>query len=467
MATIGSRKVKDLIDNQTQEPIYIKGHAQATFMSDGATVEDAINNLLVSGIGDSGTTGESIPSSVTAEPNTIVKRDGAGQVYANAVIDENNMIWVTPTSSIDTIESADRVIQERITDIDEIRAGAAKGATALQSYTEQYTGTVTAVKINGTTKSPSSGVVDLGDVITSHQDISHLAEKAEIPTKISDLDGGENLLETTNIKTVNGENIVKGADGSTDIKTQLAYAEYTGTAAAAAVTTKYGYFPTTLVEGASVAVKFEGNVSYITTLDVNGTGAKNVYYKGNSLSGGSINRYNTYLFVYDGSYYRIIGVNTDTDTHYSAKNVVTSSATSKSNAAATDGNVYLNLIENSTVRSTHKIVGNGATTVTSDTSGNITIGTQLKTINGESIIGSGDIIIEGGGGASEANVQAVDISENLEDVEDITFEAITNGDIDLIWNMYFNDGGYGSASATAEEEIINSTGVGDYDEEII
>lgn len=39
------------------------------------------------------------------------------------------------------------------------------------------TGTVTAVKMNGTTKNPASGVVDLGTVITAHQDISGLQEK--------------------------------------------------------------------------------------------------------------------------------------------------------------------------------------------------------------------------------------------------------------------------------------------------
>lgn len=47
-----------------------------------------------------------------------------------------------------------------------------KADTALQSYTEQYKGTVTGVKMNGATKNPSSGVVDLGTVITAHQDIS-------------------------------------------------------------------------------------------------------------------------------------------------------------------------------------------------------------------------------------------------------------------------------------------------------
>lgn len=39
------------------------------------------------------------------------------------------------------------------------------------------TGTVTAVKMNNTAKNPSSGVVDLGTVLTSHQDISGLMPK--------------------------------------------------------------------------------------------------------------------------------------------------------------------------------------------------------------------------------------------------------------------------------------------------
>ena len=56
-----------------------------------------------------------------------------------------------------------------------------------------YKGTVTGVKINGTTKNPSSGVVDLGTVITSHQDISGKQDK---------------LVSGTNIKTINGTSIL-------------------------------------------------------------------------------------------------------------------------------------------------------------------------------------------------------------------------------------------------------------------
>ena len=65
---------------------------------------------------------------------------------------------------------------------------------------------------------------------------------------------------------------------------------------------------------------------------------------------------------------------TDTNTHYTSKNVVGSStATSNTTSALTNGNVYLNSVENGVVTSTHKISGSGATTVTTDASGNIII----------------------------------------------------------------------------------------------
>lgn len=77
----------------------------------------------------------------------------------------------------------------------EVEAALDKAKTALQ--TEEYKGTVTGVKINGSTKSPSSGVVDLGTVITSHQDISGKQDK---------------LVSGTNIKTINGTSILGSGD---------------------------------------------------------------------------------------------------------------------------------------------------------------------------------------------------------------------------------------------------------------
>lgn len=62
-----------------------------------------------------------------------------------------------------------------------------------------------------------------------------------------------------------------------------------------------------------------------------------------------------------------------TDTHYTAKNIVSNSAGAIETAAASNGDVHINLVENGTWRSGINIVGSGATLVTSDEWGNITI----------------------------------------------------------------------------------------------
>ena len=94
--------------------------------------------------------------------------------------------------------------QDTITDLETIRNNANKGATALQSFTEtdpifsasvaanikesditnwnsktSNTGTVTGIKMNGSTKG-TSGIVDLGTVITEHQDISGKANVSDL-----------------------------------------------------------------------------------------------------------------------------------------------------------------------------------------------------------------------------------------------------------------------------------------------
>lgn len=71
-------------------------------------------------------------------------------------------------------------------------------------------------------------------------------------------------------------------------------------------------------------------------------------------------------------------------THYSSKNVVgTTTATTNSTSALSNGNVYFNSVENGAVTSSHKILGSGATTVTTDTGANIIIAsTDTKTTAG-------------------------------------------------------------------------------------
>lgn len=68
----------------------------------------------------------------------------------------------------------------------------------------------------------------------------------------------------------------------------------------------------------------------------------------------------------------------NTDTHYSAKNVISNSDTGQSNAGNAS-NPFLNLIENGAVRSSHQIKGGGSTTVTTDANGNLVISSTNST----------------------------------------------------------------------------------------
>ena len=63
-----------------------------------------------------------------------------------------------------------------------VQTSLGKADTALQS--ETYTGTITGITMNGSSKG-TSGVVDLGTVITSHQDISGKEDKTNKVTSIS------------------------------------------------------------------------------------------------------------------------------------------------------------------------------------------------------------------------------------------------------------------------------------------
>lgn len=246
-----TRKIID--PKQNGEKVWLKSHAKATFMSNGSTVEDTINNIQTDGGGittetdpifsaspAAGITEENISSwndkvdkvegkqLSTEDFTTLLKQklDGLSN-YDDTEIqsavsklrtDLDTLVSGDTTTAIKTfneviafldgledtedLASIIASIEQQIaakytkpstgipkTDLaSEVQTSLGKADTALQSYTEQYKGTVTGVKVNGTTKNPSSGVVDLGTVITAHQ----------------------------TLKTINGESIV----GSGDITVQ-------------------------------------------------------------------------------------------------------------------------------------------------------------------------------------------------------------------------------------------------------
>ena len=110
---MATRNIKDAKDLSTGELIYFKGHAKATYMSDGRTVEETISGM-------SGVSGGTIDTSNLATKDELAQK------------------------------------QDLISDIDTIRTNAAN-----------YKGTVTSVQVNGSSKTPSSGVVNIGNVVTS------------------------------------------------------------------------------------------------------------------------------------------------------------------------------------------------------------------------------------------------------------------------------------------------------------
>jgi hypothetical protein len=130
------------------------------------------------------------------------------------------------------------------------------------------------------------------------------------------------------------------------------------------------------VTGGIVAVKFtNGNTVANPTLNINSQGAFKIFWDGAALTNTSLIKANDLVsMIFDGTQYHIIGFHKD-----KGKNIVGTSATATSNGAVTGNGVYLNHISReNAVNSTHKITGGGSTKVTSDSSGNITITTDLS-----------------------------------------------------------------------------------------
>lgn len=138
---------------------------------------------------------------------------------------------------------------------------------------------------------------------------------------------------------------------------------------------------------------------------------------------------------------------TDTNTHYTSKNVVGgTSATSNTTSALTNGNVYLNSVENGAVTSSHKISGSGATTVTTDASGNIIISSTDTNTNTTYSAGTG--ISLSGTTFSNSGVRSISTGSS-----NGTISVNTNG---TSANVAVK--GLGSAAYTASSAYLGSSG---------
>lgn len=179
-----------------------------------------------------------------------------------------------------------------------------------------------------------------------------------------------------------------------------------------------------LSAGSRIIVKFTNtNTAASPTLNVNGTGAKPIYYRGAVIGTGNLAANRTYEFVYNGTQYELIGdINTNTDTkvtntlNTTAKAYITgtTSATTNTGTQVFDTGVYLDTTAGKLVATSFagNLTGNVTGNVTGSAgscTGNSKTATTLATSRNFSITGgaTASAISFNGAGNVALNVSAL------------------------------------------------------------
>ena len=253
------------------------------------------------------------------------------------------------------------------------------GAAAASHGTHVTYGT-DAPRANGTASAGSASSVSRSDHVHPLQ------------TTISGNAGSATKLATP--RTVDGVSF----NGTANI---THYGTCSTAAATAAKTVSLTGF--TLATGAIVTVKFTvTNTATSPTLNVNGTGAKAIQYRGAAISAGYLAANRVYTFIYDGTNYQLIGdINTDTNTTYSTGTATTAGITKlyTRTGSATDGTMTQKAITDAlggkaSSSHTHNYAGSssagGAATSANKVNSNLVVklnggsteGTNMFTFNG-------------------------------------------------------------------------------------
>lgn len=229
-----------------------------------------------------------------------------------------------------------------------------------------------------------------------------------VPTKTSEITNDSGFLtsggtiskanQLTNTRKIDGVNF----NGTADVTHFATCSTAAGTAAKTVDVTGFN-----LVSGARVTIKFTvTNTAANPTLNVNGTGAKTIKYRGSAIPAGYLAANRVYEFVYDGTDYLFMGdINTDTNTTYTAgsglqlsnnqfkhKNAVTA-GTAKGDDSKTLGFGGTFTVPSVTYDSEGHITGKGSTTMTmppapTSVTGNAGSATKLANSRNFSITGA-------------------------------------------------------------------------------
>ena len=316
--------------------------------------------------------------------------------------------------------------QDVITDLDSIRSGSAKGETALQSVPSGYA---------------TEQWVNEQGFLKEHQDISNLATKAELATKqdvITDLD-------TIRSGAALGSTALQSVPDTYALKSEIPD-----------ITTKQDK----LVSGTNIKtingtsllgsgnIVIEASADNVPTLQTNKEGTTNNYI----YSSGRSDKYGVISDFYTAISYSADKASIHTDWYYwgNTDEYMVDGAAGWSIEGATNSQAGLMSASDKS-----KLDGIDLSTK-QDT---LVSGTNIKTINGTSLLGSGDITIEGGSGnvdltdyytksetnalvnpklsqvtLTQAEYDALQTKENnvlyvISDAEDIKFKTINGAQI--------------------------------------
>lgn len=142
------------------------------------------------------------------------------------------------------------------------------------------------------------------------------------------------------------------------------------------------------------------------------------------------------------------------DTHYTTKLIVGDSITATNNAAATNGNVWLNLLDNTTLREKHNIVGTGRASVTSDANGKITIdvpnyGTATTSADGLMTSADKEKLNGIAAGANKTVVDSTLSESSTNPVQNKVIKSALDGKAD-------NDTGIFTVGVSTPEFVVNA-----------
>ena len=360
------RRVKDAKDIKTKEKIYFKGHAKATYMSNGVSVEDTINDIKenVGNVDLSGVLSKSEASS------TYLKKNDASSTYLKKTDASNTYLGKTEkAASAVKADSATKATQDG--NGNTITATYATKSDLSSKYSKPSSG-IPKSDLNSSVQSslskadsalqsiPSVHNVTAIDVNASIDDLqTEYATKGYVDNAISNLGGsgggGSNSGSSSNVDLTNYatktyvNDIVEGAIDDLNISSYATKTYVTNTVEDAIDDLNISNYATKTYVSSTYATKSEISSNYATKSYVNSAINDAV-----SSGGGSV----------DLSEYA---------TKAELNDKLDRSDASLTYAAKSDLNNKQDILVS---------------------------GVNIKTINGKSIVGSGNITIEGGGSGS-------------------------------------------------------------------